>query len=90
MSYLTCPHCHNDEVPREASVCRGCHAEVHYGYSIKAYCFLFIGAGVLAIIVDSTIGMFANTAFFIALIGGFIYMRIKAKDRVIFRRRYRT
>ncbi len=86
MSYLTCPHCHNDEVPRGASVCRGCHAEVHYGYSIKAYCFLFIGAGILAIIVDSTIGMFANTAFLIALIGGFIYMRIKAKDRVIFRR----
>ena len=86
MPHFTCPHCHNDEVRRGASVCRGCHAEVHYGYSIKAYCFLFIGAGVLAIIVDSTIGMFANTAFFIALIGGFIYMRIKAKDRVIFRR----
>ena len=55
MPHLTCPHCHNDEVPIGASVCRGCHAEVHYGYSIKAYCFLFIGAGVLAIIVDSTI-----------------------------------
>lgn len=90
MPHLTCPHCHNDEVPRGASVCRGCQAEVHYGYSIKEYCFLFIGAGILAIIVDSTTGMFANTAFFIALIGGLIYMYIKAKDRVIFKRRYRN
>ena len=31
MPHLTCPHCHNDEVPIGASVCRGCHAEVHDG-----------------------------------------------------------
>lgn len=88
MSNLVCPHCHNDEVPRGALVCRGCHAEVHYGYSIKEYCFLFIGAGVLAMIVGSFFESLFNTAFFIALIGGFIYMRTKAKNRIIFRRNY--
>lgn len=86
MPHLTCPHCHNDEVPMGASVCRGCHAEVHYGYSIKAYCFFIHRSRCISKHSDSAIGMFANTAFFIALIGGFIYMRIKAKDRVTFRR----
>ncbi|MCH7420023.1 hypothetical protein [Pseudomonas mosselii] len=30
MTTITCPHCMN-QVPRGAHVCRGCHAEIHYG-----------------------------------------------------------
>ena len=28
--FITCAHCRSD-VPRGASVCRGCHAEIKYG-----------------------------------------------------------
>lgn len=41
MSNLQCPHCYG-EVPRGATVCRGCHAEVEYGAPRWSYAVLIL------------------------------------------------
>ncbi len=89
---LTCPHCLGS-VPRGASVCRGCQAEIEYGtsfFEIVALIFISIFVGVL------TDSMLPNTLSFVgwivvfgSLYAGGKHLREKNKDRAEFKRIYR-
>jgi hypothetical protein len=93
MTDLVCPHCHNN-VPRGASVCRGCHAELKYGPAQS----LFGGALIVAVFVGIKLGSslpaslsFVGWIIGIAIFGGLSMLITKHyKDRVIFKRIYRT
>jgi len=93
MSNLTCPHCHNS-VPMGASVCRGCHAELKYGPS-RAIVF---GSVILAVVAGSIVGSILPHSMSIVgwIVGigtlGFLHTRVRSiyKDRVVFKRIYRT
>lgn len=87
MTEHQCPHCHT-QVPDGASVCRGCQAELQYGPPPG-----LVGA---TIVIPILIGIFSDTGNFGFFLGiavaaaGAIFLKRKMKDRVVFRRRYRT
>lgn len=93
MSDLICPHCRN-KVPRGATVCRGCHAELKYGPSNGPFAFAAIASLVVGAEIDkflpsslSVVGWFVGAACFIGIAG---FIKNHYKDRVVFRRVYRT
>ena len=93
MSDMTCPHCHGT-VPRGATVCRGCQAEVKYGgpriaYIAVAFVSLFLGFGTAAIVpIDlKFLGWIAGIGIFII---GCILCNQLFSERVRFVRIYRT
>jgi hypothetical protein len=93
MSDLTCPHCHNN-VPNGASVCRGCQAEVEYGAPGKWYIWLFIvciiSGGMLSSKLPSSIKEFGVGSWLVTFpLGAWLIFK-SSKDRVIFKRPYRT
>lgn len=93
MSELICPHCHN-RVPRGARVCRGCQAELHYGAHPALYAiaviigfYLMHKAGAAA----SHLPDIVKLGVLVITGGGLCYLINRAfRNRVIFKRRYRT
>lgn len=93
MSELTCPHCRS-LVPRGATVCRGCQAELKYGPANGMFGGALLVAAVVGIEVDkilpgalSIVGWIAGIAVFAGLSA---LVQKKYADRVIFKRIYRT
>ena len=93
MSDLTCPHCRGS-VPRGATVCRGCQAEVTYGGPRSAFLALAVASLFLgfqtAAIVPVGVKWFGWVIGLGALFGGSVWLNNLFKDRVRFRRIYRT
>lgn len=93
MTNLMCPHCHNN-VPHGASVCRGCQAEVEYGAPGKWYVWLFIacvfGGGMLSSKVPPSLREIAIGSWLVTFPAGAWLIFKSCKDRVIFKRSYRT
>lgn len=93
MSDLTCPHCH-ETVPRGATVCRGCQAEVEYGPSSMATFVIFTGSVVvgawIADMFPRSFGILKYVIFFGAIAGGVWLRRVLFGDRIMFKRNYRT
>lgn len=93
MSNLTCTHCRTG-VPRGATVCTGCQAEVEYGPE-KA----FFGAALLVAAVAgyqvhrhlpeslSVVGWIAGAVVFVGLS---VLIQKMFGDRVVFKRVYKT
>ncbi|MDP1970592.1 MAG: hypothetical protein Q8K42_06610, partial [Methylobacter sp.] len=93
MSDLACPHCRGT-VPRGASVCRGCQAEVEYGAPTFAILFVAIVSAVLGV---KTSGAVPESLSFLSwvvgvgcFVAGSLLLRKIFKDRVNFKRIYRT
>lgn len=90
MSEYTCPHCHGS-VSRGASVCRGCQAEVEYGapkasFIVAFFLSLFLSAKAAEILPD----WIAVSVFIISMTVGIFGATHLFKDRVIFKRMYRS
>jgi hypothetical protein len=93
MSDLVCPHCRNN-VPRGATVCSGCQAEIEYGAPNAAFLVLLVvsaGLGIKAsgVVSDSLsfLGWGVGIGVFIA---GAVLITNMFGDRVVFKRIYRT
>jgi len=93
MSEMICPHCRG-EVPRNASVCRGCQAEIEYGapkiaFMVALLVSFFLGFTLAGRLPDSIafLGWIAGLGVFI---GACILIAKMFKDRVNFKRIYRT
>ena len=93
MDDLMCPHCHGN-VSRGAFVCRGCQAEVEYGPPPAAYICMALLSAFLGFQLPRFLPDFLSFAGWIAGIGIFIvgsaWIRNIFKDRVNFKRIYRT
>jgi len=79
---LTCPHCYA-QVPRGATVCRGCKAEVHYGAGQTS----FWVTAILGIWIGSMTNWFWGIVCFLFGIGGMLYMfrdSVEFKDTLIY------
>jgi len=92
MSNLICPHCRT-QVPRGATVCTGCQAEVKYGPANG----LFGGALLVAAFVGFKAGHllsgvpYSGWATGLVVFGGLSMLINKVySDRVVFNRVYRT
>ncbi|MCE2594425.1 hypothetical protein K6Y31_06320 [Motilimonas cestriensis] len=92
MSELTCPHCHNS-VPRGATVCSGCQAEVEYGSPQAMFIIILIIAAAAGI----KVGIWFSSASWLGwvvavavVIGGMVVSGRLFKDRVNFKRVYKT
>lgn len=89
MSDLVCPHCYT-EVPRGASVCRGCQAEIEYGTPTAAIVAVAIASLFLAIKTVAFIPASLSFLPWIVGIGSFIaggtFCSKLFKDRVVFSR----
>lgn len=93
MSDMTCPHCRGD-VPRGATVCRGCAAEIEYGapkwaYFVALIVGVFVGAKVYGWLPESLHWMawvVGGVAFLFAVVG----VNKLFVNRVNFERIYRT
>lgn len=87
---LKCPHCHS-VVPYGAKVCRTCRTGVEYGTPGEALFCVFaasLAAGLyLGLSMHQVVGWIA---FLISLIGGLYGCRRIFRNRVVFKRRYRT
>lgn len=102
MSELVCPHCRGT-VPRGASVCRGCQAEIVYGEWPKYLNgMLLIACVVLAATAGQLVAKIVPASLslivWIVVIGTFFgsyFVAVRAihprfRDRVKFKRIYRT
>lgn len=92
MSDLTCPHCRNN-VPRGATVCSGCQAEVEYGTPQAMFVIVLIIAAVVGVKVGiwfSSVSWLGWVAAAAVTVGGFIACGKLFKDRVNFKRVYNT
>ena len=79
---MTCPHCLS-QVPRGATVCTGCQAEVEYGPARMWY----LGLLALAVAGGSEMSFLVGA---VVAIGGFITLNWVFSERVAFKRIYRT
>jgi len=98
---LTCPHCHA-RVPRGATVCRGCKAELEYGTPAWLYLFPFVIATFAAPytvafayrwlhIRSENVCLIIGLTTFIGVMGYLCSLLNKLfSNRVVFRRFYRT
>jgi hypothetical protein len=93
MSNLVCPHCRS-QVPRGATVCTGCQAEVKYGpanglFGAALLAGAFVGYKVGHALPDSM--SFGGWIAGLAVFGGLAALIRKFySDRVVFNRVYRT
>lgn len=90
---LVCGHCHG-EVPHGARVCRGCQAEIEYGAPWQLYVAIVI-AGILVawtiqVKIPPELGILAFIVGAAIAIGGNILAYRMLKDRVVFKRIYKT
>ncbi|PXW15502.1 hypothetical protein [Paraburkholderia caballeronis] len=89
---LQCPHCLT-QVPRGAHVCTGCAAELHYGIPEKLLAVGLIAATIAGLYVGNGMngGAVVGTIAGFMVFGG-IYACLQKvfKDRVVFKRNYRT
>ncbi len=87
---IICPHCHTGS-NHGVTVCVGCQAEVHYGASREAVMFVFVAAIVCGTLVGSqlqaTAGWLTGAA---VLVAGMWAISRLFRDRVVFKRVYRT
>ncbi len=89
MQRTTCPHCHTTS-NHGVHVCIGCQAEVHYGPPK--------GAGIAVVIAAIVCGVFAGTYLqaagwivgVVVFAGGIWSLPRVFRDRVVFKRIYRT
>ena len=93
MNDLTCPHCLGS-VPRGATVCRGCQAEIEYGASMFVLVMLLVFAIFMGVLTASMLPEALSFVGWIVGIGS-LYVGGKRigeeyKDRVEFKRVYRT
>ncbi|MBA0281384.1 hypothetical protein D7Y44_11885 [Stenotrophomonas maltophilia] len=90
MQSITCPHCHTTS-NRGVRVCVGCQAEVHYGAPREASIAIVIAAIVCGLFagtyLQSAVGWVAGAA---VLVGGIWSITQLYRDRVEFKRIYRT
>jgi hypothetical protein len=89
MSNLNCPHCHN-KVPRGAKVCRGCQAELQYGPPKIVVLLAFVAATFVGAIAGRMSHTFGWISFGVILVATQYGIARAFKDRVIFKRIYRT
>ncbi|HGO6081595.1 TPA: hypothetical protein ACK3PA_006086 [Burkholderia cenocepacia] len=93
MSELICPHCHN-RVPNGARVCRGCQAELHYGAHPALYLIALAVGFYLMHKAGTTfphLPNFVGIGIWVVTGGGLCALIAWAtRNRVIFKRRYRT
>lgn len=93
MSNLSCPHCRGN-VPRGATVCRGCQAEIEYGVPPPAYLVVAIVSGIVGFktssIVPESLSFLGWVVGIGAFIGGSLLMSKFFGDRVNFKRIYKT
>lgn len=86
-----CPHC-KAPVPRGATVCTGCQAEVDYGVPKWLFWFNVIAAIVVAAVASA----FTQQQLVVVASGGLSYLlahvasAMACRKRVVFVRRYRT
>lgn len=93
MSDLECPHCRGT-VPRGATVCRGCQAEIEYGAPPFAYLIVLVASVVAGI---KTSGAAPESLSFLSwvigigvFVGGAVLLSKIFDSRVNFKRVYRT
>ena len=90
---LICPHCRAD-VPRGATVCRGCQAEIEYGVPKGAYGIALLAAAlagvVIAKILPDVLGIAAWVVAGGAFYAGCRFFQNRYADRTNFKRIYRT
>ncbi|MNM62161.1 hypothetical protein D3C81_734840 [compost metagenome] len=90
MQEITCPHCLSD-VPYGAKVCRGCQAEIEYGMPPAALLFIFLAAILSAMFIGSATHSIVGWIIFFGVLAGGIWGCAKIfKDRINFKRIYRT
>ncbi|MFL9882026.1 hypothetical protein PQR66_03260 [Paraburkholderia agricolaris] len=93
MSNLICPHCRT-QVPRGATVCTGCQAEVKYGAANGFFGGALLVAAVVGIEVDKILpGALSVVGWVTGLVvfGGLsVVIQKFYGDRVVFNRVYRT
>lgn len=90
MKEMKCPHCHSG-VPFGAKVCRGCQAEIEYGMPPVAVLFVMAAAIPSGLFFGSTVhSIFGWIMFFCVLAGGLWGSAKLFKDRIKFKRMYRT
>lgn len=93
MSELVCPHC-RESVPRGATVCRGCQAEIEYGAPSALYFILLIAsvfAGVkISGVVPASLSLLGWPAGITVLVGAGALLRRMFADRASFKRIYKT
>ncbi len=102
MSDLICPHC-RETVTHGATVCRGCQAEIVYGEwptywkgIILIACIVVGGMSwkLTLLIVPDSLAYMVGVVWFVAFFGTYfaavIKLRSRYRDRVIFKRIYRT
>jgi uncharacterized membrane protein HdeD (DUF308 family) len=93
MSDLICPHCRGN-VPRGATVCRGCQAEIEYGVPGFAFLIVAIVSAYLGVKVADWLPESLVILAWIAGIACFVFGGVMLEkafgDRVEFKRIYRT
>lgn len=90
MSTVICPHCRTD-VPYGARVCTGCQAEAEYGTPPAAILFAILASAFIGWKAGASTHQIVGWIVFIALLIGAIYGCTRIfKDRVNFKRIYRT
>jgi hypothetical protein len=90
MPNLFCPHCHTN-VPHGARVCTGCQAEIEYGTPLAAFLIAFLASGFLGWKIGAaTYPVLGWILFGVLLAGGWYVSWRIFKDRINFKRIYRT
>lgn len=93
MNNLVCPHCRGT-VPRGASVCRGCQAEIEYGTPSFAFLVAIIVSVVLGFKTSGVVPEGLSFLGWVVGIGCFIAANVLMGkvfgNRVNFKRIYRT
>lgn len=101
-SNLTCGHCGHGPIPWGAGVCRGCHAEVHYGTPksllwivfgvsfVAAYLLLRVAHFGLGVQSHKALWMVFGVSIVSLMIFGFATCRRLFRNRAVFYRPYRT
>lgn len=90
MGELVCPHCHGN-VSFGAKVCRGCQAEVEYGAPRWALLIVLAFAAIFGLKTGLGIAEWLGWVVGIAaLFGGAFAANVLFKNRINFKRMYRT
>lgn len=91
MDFLICPYCRIDDIPRGATVCRGCQAEIEYGMPPASLGVTFVAACIVGIWVSGRTAPLVGWIAFGAVCVGGIYGSVKLfRERIVFKRRFNT
>ncbi|MDV9043409.1 hypothetical protein [Stenotrophomonas sp. RAC2] len=87
---LSYPYCFR-ESQRGIRVCQGCEAEVHYGAPQEAQQAAMLASVLLGLVLAATFNVYVGaTAFAVIVLGLSKFIKEKPKDRVVFKRVFKT